>query len=45
VQVFGQGAGFVGVSGMEVIDGFELIDLGCLFPSEGIPPTPFDEVL
>jgi hypothetical protein len=30
---------------MEVIDSLELVNLGCLFPSEGIPPTPFDEIL
>jgi hypothetical protein len=30
---------------MEVIDGLELVDLGCLFPSEGIPPALFDEIL
>jgi hypothetical protein len=28
--------------GVEVIDGFELVDFGCLFPSEVIPPMPFD---
>jgi hypothetical protein len=33
------------VLGMEVVDGFELVDFGCLFPSEDIPPAPFDKVL
>jgi hypothetical protein len=31
--------------GMEVIDGFELVDFGCLFPSEVIPLMLFDKVL
>jgi hypothetical protein len=30
---------------MEVIDSFELVEFGCLFPSEGILPMPFDKVL
>jgi hypothetical protein len=45
VWVFWQGAGFVEVLGMEVINGFELVDFGCLFQSEEIPPAPFDKVL
>jgi hypothetical protein len=30
---------------MEVVDGFELVDFGCLFPSKGIPPAPFNKIL
>jgi hypothetical protein len=45
VEVFWEGAGFVGVLGMEVVNGFELVDFGCLFPSEVIPPVIFDKVL
>jgi hypothetical protein len=30
---------------MEVIDAFELVDFGGLFPGQGIPPMPFDKVL
>jgi hypothetical protein len=45
VQVFGLGARFVGIPGVEVIDGLELVDLGYLFLSEGILPMLFDEIL
>jgi hypothetical protein len=30
---------------MEIIDSFELVDFGCIFPGKDVPSSPHDQVL
>jgi hypothetical protein len=31
--------------GMEIVNGFDLVDFSCIFPGEDIPSSPLDQIL